>query len=75
MDCNYWVLYGCVSQLEISSFDVELTFFLPKKLAYQQTNKRNKAFRFSSRPRCLSNLLELNKYEARVDCLAMKHVL
>ncbi len=49
-------------------------FFWPKQLAYQQTNKRSKAFRFSSRPRCLSNVLELNKYEARVDCLAIKHV-
>ncbi len=27
MDCNYWVLDGCVSQLEISSFHVELTFY------------------------------------------------
>ncbi len=27
MDCNYWVLDGCVSQLKISSFHVELTFY------------------------------------------------
>jgi hypothetical protein len=34
--------------------------------SYQQTNKINKAFYFSSRQRCLSNLFELNKYEARL---------